>query len=298
MKDFYYILGLYPNCSLDEIKAAYRKLSKKLHPDLNQGDEYFERRFRDIKEAFETLRDPQKRRIYDEQLAKFKSAKPAEEFRQQGTSARSYNNTTDRPRSQPSSAKSGKVRRRGPGVGLSLTLIALAIIIGIYLFRSFTGPERKKLPVYTGTAAAPQPVHKKHRHKHQAKNLIAAKTEVKSFDTAKIAVVKPDIMKPMTIKPEPLSPPHTVKPEPLRPMMAKTRPDSNQAHSDYLYTTYVHPNVTGIVPLRQHDRFNSSVIADIPANSRVFVLERGSTYYRVFYDNSIGFVPKWALLQK
>ena len=83
-----------------------------------------------------------------------------------------------------------------------------------------------------------------------------------------------------------------------RPLFVSARPDSGNTHNDYLYTTFVHPNVTGIVPLREHDRFDASIIASIPANSRVFVLERGSTYYRVLYNNSIGFVPKWSLHQK
>ena len=68
MKDYYYILGVDINSTLDEVKDAYRKLSKKLHPDLNQGDKYFEARFRDVKDAFETLRDPVKRSQYNQDL--------------------------------------------------------------------------------------------------------------------------------------------------------------------------------------------------------------------------------------
>src|ERR1700722_16545684 len=137
MKDYYYILGLDPNCSLDEIKAAYRKLSKKLHPDLNQGDAYFEHRFRDIKEAFETLRDPSKRRLYDGQFNKFKSQKPAEEPAGQQSSSRYYGYAAYQQYTRPSGAKPGKIRKRGPGIGLSITLIVLAIIIGVYFFRWF-----------------------------------------------------------------------------------------------------------------------------------------------------------------
>lgn len=282
MKDFYYILGVDPACSLDEIKGAYRKLSKKLHPDLNQGDEYFENKFRDVKEAFETLRDPLKRRLYDEELNKVKSGRPAAEPQKQQSSGRAY--------SQPSKAKPGKVRRRGPGVGLSITLIVITVIIGIYLFRWLTATSPKKQLVYTVAAVTPPVVHKKHRRKHPPRNTIA--------DTAKIVVAKPDAMKLMPLKPQRLNQPAPVQPEPTRPMIAKARLDTSNSHSDYLYTTSVHPNVTGIVQLREHDRFNSTIIASIPANSRVFVLERGNTYYRVLYASSIGFVPKWSLKQK
>jgi hypothetical protein len=297
MRDFYYILGLYPNCSLDEIKAAYRKLSKKLHPDLNQGDEYFENKFRDIKEAFETLRDPEKRRLYDEQLNKFKSAKPDTESGTQANN-QSYNYSTYGAYAQPSGTKPGKRRKKGPGVGLSITLIVFALIVGIYLFSWLVASSHKKQLVYTESPVTPPAVHKKHRHKHISKDRIAAKTDEKTFDTAKSVAVKPDIMNPMALKPQPVKPRVPVQAEPLRPMMAKTRPDSDNSHSDYLYTTYVHPNVTGIVQLREHNIFNSNIITSIPANSRVFVLERGSTYYRVFYNKKIGFVPKWSLKQK
>jgi len=61
MKDFYYILGVGADSTLSEIKDAYRKLSVKFHPDLNPGDEYFEGRFREINEAYQTLSDPQNR---------------------------------------------------------------------------------------------------------------------------------------------------------------------------------------------------------------------------------------------
>lgn len=68
MKDYYYILGLNKNASKDEIKKAYRKLSLKFHPDHNIGDKFFEDRFRDVKEAYETLVDDAQRRVYDDNL--------------------------------------------------------------------------------------------------------------------------------------------------------------------------------------------------------------------------------------
>jgi len=68
IKDYYYILGIARNASQDEIKKAYRKLSTKFHPDKNDGDKFFEERFKDINEAYETLVDDTKRKIYDERL--------------------------------------------------------------------------------------------------------------------------------------------------------------------------------------------------------------------------------------
>jgi tetratricopeptide (TPR) repeat protein len=65
MKDYYYILGIGANASLEELKRAYRKLSVKFHPDKNDGDKFFEDRFKEILEAYETLSDPDKKNRYD-----------------------------------------------------------------------------------------------------------------------------------------------------------------------------------------------------------------------------------------
>lgn len=55
MKDYHYILGVPKNATKADIKKAYRKLSKKFHPDVNDGDEFFADRFKDIQEAYEAL---------------------------------------------------------------------------------------------------------------------------------------------------------------------------------------------------------------------------------------------------
>ncbi|MGE5436290.1 MAG: J domain-containing protein [Syntrophothermus sp.] len=73
MKDYYYILGLDKNAKLDDIRTAYRKLSKKFHPDLNDGDKYFENRFKEILEAYGVLSDPDKKIKYDEALRHYNS---------------------------------------------------------------------------------------------------------------------------------------------------------------------------------------------------------------------------------
>jgi len=66
MKDYYYLLGLKRECTQEEIKRAYRKLSNKFHPDKNNGDDYFKERFQDIQEAYEVLSDVLKKRAYDD----------------------------------------------------------------------------------------------------------------------------------------------------------------------------------------------------------------------------------------
>jgi molecular chaperone DnaJ len=64
----YEILGVDRKARTADIKKAYRRLARKFHPDLNPGDKGAEDRFKQISDAYETLSDPQKRRLYDRQM--------------------------------------------------------------------------------------------------------------------------------------------------------------------------------------------------------------------------------------
>jgi len=65
-KDYYKILGVPKNATAKDIKAAYRKLARKHHPDVNPGNAKAEARFKEINEANEVLSDPEKRKRYDQ----------------------------------------------------------------------------------------------------------------------------------------------------------------------------------------------------------------------------------------
>ena len=65
-RDYYEVLGVGKDAAEADIKKAYRRLAMKLHPDRNSGDTKTEAEFKDVKEAYEVLSDPQKRATYDQ----------------------------------------------------------------------------------------------------------------------------------------------------------------------------------------------------------------------------------------
>ncbi|MFN8667243.1 MAG: DnaJ domain-containing protein [Gemmatimonadaceae bacterium] len=65
MADFYTTLGVARGASDDEIKQAYRRLATKWHPDRNGGSKEAEEKFKEITEAYDVLRDAEKRAAYD-----------------------------------------------------------------------------------------------------------------------------------------------------------------------------------------------------------------------------------------
>ena len=65
-KDYYKILGVGREASKDEIAKAFKKLARKYHTDLNPGNKESEEKFKEINEAYEVLKDEQKRKMYDQ----------------------------------------------------------------------------------------------------------------------------------------------------------------------------------------------------------------------------------------
>jgi hypothetical protein len=172
----------------------------------------------------------------------------------------------------------------------SFKVIVLAgvALAGAYTVNLFTG-TKQKIVAEPNIVAENQPV-KKHRKKHKLKKYLAvAKKQVVKKDTIKAVVSS------ITTEPKIVTQPKT---EPIKPVLSLPAKQSIESNNGFLYTTYVHPNVTGIVKLRQEDRFASTIIADIPANAKVQVLQKGDMYYRIAYNNSVGFVPKWSLQDK
>jgi len=88
--DYYKVLGIHKTASEDDIKKAYRKLARKLHPDLNPNDKHAQKNFQQINEANEVLSDPEKRKKYDQYG---KDWQHAEHFEEQKKQREQYSNS-------------------------------------------------------------------------------------------------------------------------------------------------------------------------------------------------------------
>jgi curved DNA-binding protein len=80
--DYYKILGINKGATTKDIKAAYRKLARKFHPDLNPNDKDAKKNFQQINEANEVLSDPEKRKKYDQYGKDWKHAEEFEKAKQ------------------------------------------------------------------------------------------------------------------------------------------------------------------------------------------------------------------------
>lgn len=86
--DYYSVLGIPKTASDDDIKKAYRKLARKLHPDLNPNDPEASKKFQQLNEANEVLSDPEKRKKYDQYGKDWQHAEQFEQARRQQQQSR------------------------------------------------------------------------------------------------------------------------------------------------------------------------------------------------------------------
>ena len=305
MKDFYYILGTDVNCTSLEIKEAYRKLSKKFHPDLNFNDKYFEGRFREIKEAYDTLSNPAKRAEYDKKLSRFKLdpsyqhyaeelKRKEEELRRREEKIRFRQAFPHYYNSRKFKGDDPKNRTRKVDIGFTLVLIIITFIFGNYVMNVVTDAKAKKAKKTTiYVATNPFIITPHHKKKHKAKTQSDSdipKTEVAANNP-------PAVESQVNTENPPAEQPQTISSEntEVKPVAVSYK---SQGPGNFLYTTNVISNVTGVTNMRKDDRYSSPVIKEIHTNSKVFVLKKGDIFYKVLCDNETGYIPKWSLEDK
>src|SRR5215469_16567081 len=86
--DYYKVLGINKDATQDEIRAVYRKLARKHHPDLNPNDKEANKKFQQINEANEVLSDPDKRKKYDQYGKDWQHAEAFEKAQQSAGAGR------------------------------------------------------------------------------------------------------------------------------------------------------------------------------------------------------------------
>jgi DnaJ-class molecular chaperone len=99
-KDYYQTLGVKRDAPAKEIRQAYRRLARKLHPDVNPGDKAAESKFKEVNAAYEVLSDPEKRKKYDRYGEHWEHADQIEATQRQGgfrgqTGGRSFSFDSD-----------------------------------------------------------------------------------------------------------------------------------------------------------------------------------------------------------
>lgn len=132
MENYYETLGVKNTASFEEIKAAYKSLAKKYHPDKHQGDKYYEDQFKKINSAYQTLSDLQKRRLYDLKL--HYSQNPPPKSAKATTDSASKPRTSRQPRPKPAASPEPNVSNKEVRIYLYTGLALILLIVCSVLF--------------------------------------------------------------------------------------------------------------------------------------------------------------------
>ncbi|HRF60806.1 MAG TPA: molecular chaperone DnaJ [Fimbriimonadaceae bacterium] len=149
MKDLYELLGVSRTASAEEIKAAYRKLARELHPDVNPGNTAAEERFKEVSQAYAILSDDEKRAQYD----RFGTTDIPSGGMQGDFFQGSINDLFEMFFGTAGGAQRRTVGRDGEDVRVDLQLTLLEVLTGVQ--REVTYRKMGHCPSCSGTGAAP-----------------------------------------------------------------------------------------------------------------------------------------------
>ncbi len=134
MRDYYKILGISYKATRQEIKIAYRKLVKKYHPDISQEENASEK-FQLIREAYDTLGNPQKKKIYDVKLHQAKLLKELNKVRRK---IRREQQKQTYEKLQKQIYEENRIAHR-QGLKIAAAVLVLLAILSFVFFRYFSG---------------------------------------------------------------------------------------------------------------------------------------------------------------
>lgn len=279
MKDFYYILGTDSRCTPDELNEAYRKLSLKLAPTLGEDDFFLRSHFNEISEAYEILSDPVKRKHYDDAVKR-------------------------NHRKQLAGFKTSSL-----GLATVGALVLFTSLFGFYVFRTLSN-NGKATPTTVAVAvpdiaAAPANT-KHHKKKHHTKTIAKSRPAISvKKDTVKQAVGIKPLAVVANLPTVSATKNQAVVTVPVAAVVIKPAPSVTQprqvvartyAPADSLYVTYIKP-MSEQIYLHQQADYMSTVVTVLPSRSKVKILAKGTTFYKIAYNEQVGYVPKWAIVK-
>ncbi|MFN3968688.1 J domain-containing protein [Flavobacterium sp.] len=164
MTNHYKTLGVKDFSSLEEIKTAYKKLSKKFHPDVNDGDKFFEERFKDIQESYEYLKDTNKKRSLDDYL----TSKQTNNFENTSTETKSQSTNESSFRQQRSKDSREELASKSVNISKFLIVAIIIIIVFIVYMNKKNETDEQGLESVNGqstnTEAVNEPVHEQEQN--------------------------------------------------------------------------------------------------------------------------------------
>ena len=195
------------------------------------------------------------------------------------------------------------LKTRTIDITFTVILGLLTVVFGYYVFtsiRNFKAAKTKKALV-----AVAIPHHKtiRHKFKHRAKVFAkSAPPKIPVIDTSEVVSSQQKPIAPHQIyadKNSMGSPAIDGSLNQTKPIIETQSTEKQPIKEASLpYTTYLRANETGVINMRKFDNYGSEIIKAIPNNSEVLVLERGTVYYKVLFENTTGYVARWNVIKK